>query len=121
MTDAVVLCICSSSLFNQPDRRLKIFLCFRATVCKTVRLMPSDRCLSACLSVCLSVCVSVGLGILVYCVQTVERIKMPVGTEVGLGPGDTVLERGTAAPPTFRPMSIVVKRLDGSRCHLVLW
>jgi len=23
---------------------------------------------------------------------------MPVGTEVGLGPGDTVLERGTAAP-----------------------
>jgi len=46
---------------------------------------------------------------------------MPLGTEVGLGSGDTVLdgdpalptERGTAAlnsPPTFRPMSIVAKR-----------
>jgi len=44
---------------------------------------------------------------------------MPLGTEVGLGPGDIVLdgdpatavERGTAAPPhTFRTMSIVVKR-----------
>jgi len=26
---------------------------------------------------------------------------------------------GTAPPPTFRSMSIVAKRLDGSRCHLV--
>jgi len=42
---------------------------------------------------------------------------MPLGTEVGLGPGDIVLdgdpasptERGTVAP-TFRPMSIVAKR-----------
>jgi len=42
---------------------------------------------------------------------------MPLGVEVGLGPGDivldgdpaTVTERGTAAP-TFRPMCIVVKR-----------
>jgi len=43
---------------------------------------------------------------------------MPLGTEVGLGPGDVVLhgaqlppKRGTA--PSFRPMSIVVKWLDG--------
>ena len=44
---------------------------------------------------------------------------MPLGTAVGLGAGDIVLhgdpalltERGTAAPPTFRPMSIVAKRL----------
>jgi len=44
-------------------------------------------------------------------------IKMPLGTELGLGPGDTVLdedpapttERGTAAS-TIRPMSIVAKR-----------
>ena len=42
---------------------------------------------------------------------------MSLGTEVGLGPGNIVLdgypaprtERGTAAP-TFRPMSIVVER-----------
>ena len=39
--------------------------------------------------------------------------------EVGLGAGDIVLdgdpapptERGTAAPPTFRPVSIVAKQL----------
>jgi len=46
-------------------------------------------------------------------------IKMPLGTEVGLGSGYVVLdgdpaplpmERGTAAP-TFQPMSIVAKRL----------
>ena len=43
---------------------------------------------------------------------------MRLGTEVGLGPGHIVLdgdpapptERGTAALPTFRPMSIVAKR-----------
>ena len=28
-------------------------------------------------------------------------------------------ERGTAAPPPFRPMSIVAKRLDGSGYHLI--
>ena len=43
-----------------------------------------------------------------------------------LGPGDIVLD-GTQPPslpkrggaPNFRPMSIVAKRLRGSRCHLV--
>ena len=43
---------------------------------------------------------------------------MPFGREVGLGPGDIVLdgdsgpttEGGTAAPATIRPMSIVAKR-----------
>jgi len=28
-------------------------------------------------------------------------------------------QKGGTAPPNFRPMSIVAKRLDGSRCHLV--
>jgi len=52
---------------------------------------------------------------------------MPLGTEVGLGPDDIVLD-GDAAPlpkkgaeslsTIFRPMSIVAKRLDGSRWHL---
>jgi len=49
-----------------------------------------------------------------------SRIKMPLGTEIGLGPGDFVLE-GDPAPcpqkwgeaPNFRPMSIVSKRLNG--------
>jgi len=51
------------------------------------------------------------------CGQTVGWIKMPFGTEVGLGPGDIVLngdpapptKRG-AAPHTFWLMSIVAKR-----------
>jgi len=53
---------------------------------------------------------------------------MPLGTEVGIGPGDIVLDGdpGDPAPPkkvhgtpTFGPMSIVAKLLDESRCHLV--
>jgi len=67
---------------------------------------------------------------------------MKLGMEVGIGPGHTVLdgdpgppiERGTAAPTfeiyrrrlrlclhPYNPpsMSIVAKRLDGSRCSLV--
>jgi len=146
------------------------FRSFWATVCKTVRAMLSDRCLSV-LTVlsCLPVC-SVSVGS--YCGQTVGYIKMPLGTEVGFGPGYIVLDwdpaapppkkKGTAAnfwpmlccgqtaglikmplgtevglgqgdivlegtqlppkgaqPPHFRRMSVVVKRLDGSRCHLV--
>jgi len=43
---------------------------------------------------------------------------MPLGMEVGLGPGDFVLDGvvappKAAQPPSFRPMSIVAKRLDG--------
>jgi len=42
-------------------------------------------------------------------------VKMPLGTDVGLGPGDIVLD-GTHLPkkghssPNFRPMSITAKR-----------
>jgi len=62
-----------------------------------------------------------------YCGQTAGCIKMPLGMEVGLSSGDFVLDgdpapypkRGGAAPPNCRPMSIVAKRLNGSRCHLV--
>jgi len=47
--------------------------------------------------------------------------------EVGLGPGDFVLDgdpaplpqkRGGAPPPNFRPMFIVAKGRDGSRSYL---
>ena len=52
-----------------------------------------------------------------------------LGTKVGLGPGHIVLD-GSQLPPAppkkkkghtsnFRPMTIVVKRLDGVECHLV--
>jgi len=63
----------------------------------------------------------------VYCGQTAGWIKIALGTEVGLGPGHIVLD-GDPAPPSqkgrtaatnFRPISIVAKRLDASRCHLV--
>jgi len=52
-------------------------------------------------------------------------IKMPLGMEVGLDPGDFVLDRLHAAlpqekggDPNFRLVCIVAKRLDGSRWHL---
>jgi len=49
---------------------------------------------------------------------------MPLGTEVGLSLRDIVLDgdpfpKGAQPPPNFRPMSVVAKRLDGLRCHLV--
>jgi len=61
----------------------------------------------------------------VCCGQTAGWIKMPLGTMVGLGPGNIVLDadpdqpQGAQPPPQFRPMSVVAKRLEGSRCHLV--
>ena len=60
-----------------------------------------------------------------YWVQTAGCIKMPLGMEVGFSPGDFVLDGDPAPtqkgvqPPNYRPMSIVAKRLHGSRCHLV--
>ena len=60
-----------------------------------------------------------------YCGQTAGCIKMPLGMEQGLGPDDFVLDEDpTPLPkrgrsPNFRPMSIVAKRLDGSRFRLV--
>ena len=96
--------------------RLKLQRSFWATVCKTVRAMLSDRCLSVCLS---------WLVTFVYCGHTVGWIRMPLGTEVGFGPGYIVLDGDPAPPkrgtsPNFRPMSVVAKRLDGSRCHSVV-
>jgi len=43
---------------------------------------------------------------------------MPLGMEVGLGPGDFVLDGDPAPLPILLPMYIVAKRLDGSRWHL---
>jgi len=59
---------------------------FWAAVCKTVRPILSDHCLSV-----LSV-------MLVYCGQTVGWIKMKLGLQVGHSPGHTVLD-GDPAPP----------------------
>jgi len=63
-----------------------------------------------------------------YCGQTVRCIKMPLGMDVGVSPGDFVLDgdpvfphqqRGRSPTPNFRPISIVPKRLDASRCNSV--
>jgi len=77
------------------------------------------------LSVCLSVCLSVLSVTLVYCGQTVGRIKMKLGTQVGLGPGHIVLDGDPAPPPQrgtapqFSGMSVAAKWLHRSRCHLI--
>jgi len=82
-----------------------------------------------------------------YCGQTAGCIRMPLGMDVGLSPGDFVLDgdpfplQGRGAPPifgpcllwpngwmdqdakmggtlpNFRPTSVVAKRLLGSWCH----
>jgi len=53
-------------------------------------------------------------------------VKMPLSTEVGLGPGHIVLDRNPTPPtqkghssPHFSAHVFVVKRLDGLGCHLV--
>ena len=68
------------------------------------------------------VCLSVTF---VHCGQTVGRIKMKLGMQVGLSPGHIVLDgdptplpKKGAEPPNFRPLLIVVKRLYGSKWHL---
>ena len=75
---------------------IMLLVCFWATICKMVLPMLSDCCL------CLSVC----LVTLVYCGQTIGWIKIPLGTEEGIGSGDCVrlgpsspTESGTAASP----------------------
>ena len=55
-----------------------------------------------------------------YCGQTAGCIKMPLGMEVGLSPGDFVLDgdpvhplpKNEAEPHNFWSMSIVAKLLD---------
>ena len=94
----------SGETLHRSDRIRESFS-FWATVCETVRPMLSDRCLSVCLSVCLS-CLSVTF---VHCGQTVVRIKIKLGVQVGLGPGHIALDgdpaphppKGHRLPPQF--------------------
>jgi len=62
----------------------------------------------------------------VYCGQTAGWIKIALGINVGFGPGHIVLDGDPAPlakketePLNFWPISIVAKRLDGLRYHLV--
>ena len=72
----------------------------------------------------LSVCPALSVT-LVYCGQTVGRIKVKLGMQAGLGPGH-IVRWGPSSPlrkgggtPNFRPVSVVAKWLDGLRCHFV--
>ena len=58
--------------------------------------------------------------------QTAGWIKIALGMDVGLDPGHIVLDEDPAPlpkkgaeAPNLRPISIVAKRLDASRGHLV--
>ena len=53
---------------------------------------------------------------LVYCGQTAGRIKMPLGTEVGLGPGDILLDGDPAAPPPRNGHSTLVAKRSPIKC-----
>jgi len=60
----------------------------------------------------------------VYCGETAGWIKMALGVEIGLGQGHMMRtqipsRKEGQKPPNFRPISIVTKRLDGSRCNLI--
>ena len=63
----------------------------------------------------------------VYCGQTAVWVNMSLGTKVFLSPGDSVLDGDPALSPqrgwsplaNLRPIFIVAKRMDASRCHLV--
>jgi len=87
---------------------------FCATACKTVwfALCYGPSYYMGPLSV-LSVCLSVPF---LHFGQTVGWNKMPLGADVGLGPGYIVLDgdpaptKGAQPPLTFRPMSTVAKR-----------
>ena len=63
----------------------------------------------------------------ICCVQIAAWIKMSLGMELGLGPGDFLLGdpapslKGGRSSPNFWPMFIVAKRLDGRSCYLAWW
>jgi len=62
----------------------------------------------------------------VYCGQTAGWIKMPLGMEVGLSPGDFILDgypdpvpkKGAEPPPQFSAHVCCGQTVDESRLHL---
>jgi len=86
--------------------------------------MLSDSCFCVCLCVSLCACLSCNVGVLWQ-----NGWMDQDATWYGGRPrprrhcvidGDPAPSKTVTAPATFRPMSIVAKRLGGSRCHLVL-
>jgi len=146
-------------------------VCYNSDIREQIFGRPFVKRFASCY--CLSVC-PVCPVTLVYCGQTVGRIKMKLGLQIGLNPGHIALDGDPAPPPpkghspqpifgpyllrpngcidqdatwyggmprprrlcirwgpspnpkraqsplpNFGPISIVAKRLDASRCHLV--
>ena len=52
----------------------------------------------------------------VYCGQTAGWIKVVLGMEIGLSPGDFVLVGDPARPLAFRPMFIIVIVISLEHC-----
>ena len=98
--ECVCLCVCLSVRQDISGTPRAIFTNFWATVCKTVRPMLSDRWSVVCpvMSVCLSVC------------------DVGVSRPNGWMDQDETWHVDRIRP---RPISVVAKWLDGSRCHLV--
>ena len=100
-----------TAIFTWTRKSQNDFCSFYATVCKMVRPVLSDRCLSSLSCLSLS-CLSVTLA---YNGQMVGRIKMKLGMQVGLRPGHIVLCGNPTAPPqrgiapNFRPISASVQ------------
>ena len=95
-----------------------LLFCFDS-VCYIVFGPPFVKRFALCYRTVVLSCLSVLSVTLVNCGQTVGWIKMQLGKQVGLGPGHIVLDGNAAPPPpSFRPISVVAKRLDGSRWHL---
>ena len=56
----------------------------------------------------------------IYCDRTAGWIKMPLATRrLCFRWGPSPYPKGVEPLPNFRPISVVAKRLDASRCHLV--
>jgi len=95
---------CNGIVFKILGKHVEIFG-LPTTVCKTVRPVLADGCLSV-LFVCL-----VRLSVtFMYCGQMVGWIKVNLGTQVGVAPGHIVLDGVPAAlrqrgtdPPIFGP------------------
>jgi len=77
------ICV-GSTIFGRPFVK-RFALCYRTVVCPVLSNLSV-------------ICLSVTLVYCHYCGQTVGRIKMKLGTEVGLIPRHIVLD-GDAAPP----------------------
>ena len=106
----------SFSVFGRPFVK-RFTLCYKTAVCLSVLSVG----LSVCLSLCQSVC---DYGALWSNGWMDQRETWQAGRprhwphSVRWGPSSPS-PKGNSPSPNFRPMPIVAKRLDGSRCHVV--